>query len=103
MRTAHSSWGAGVPPTCPSDQATLLDQSPWTKPSLLNRWPLALEASQTVSPSPALPSPALPSVRPFTFWNDSRRDEHSVSWGARHPAASNHLPYCVCFRIIFQK
>lgn len=63
MRTAHSSWGAGVPPTCPSDQATLLDQSPWTKPSLLNRWPLALEASQTVSPSPALPSlpsPPLP-------------------------------------------
>lgn len=47
--------------------------------------------------------PGLPSVRPFTFWNDSRRDEHSVSLGARHPAASNHLPYCVCFRIIFQK
>lgn len=54
-------------------------------------------------PSSSLPSPPLPSVRPFTFWNDSRRDEHSVSWGARHPAASNHLPYCVCFRIIFQK
>lgn len=52
---------------------------------------------------PALPSPTLPSVRPFTFWNDSHRDEHSVSLGARHPAASNHLPYCVCFRIIFQK